>query len=141
MNKDRRPMPVPSSDTSALVGWLQDVVRQARLAWRLFWDQRVPLWTKLIPPAALVYLLFPIDILPDVALGLGQLDDIAVLLIGVKLFIELAPPDVVREHLTALGARIQEWRVVDEDGEPSVVIEGRYEIEKPESPETGTGET
>jgi uncharacterized membrane protein YkvA (DUF1232 family) len=89
----------------------------------------------LIPPAALAYLLFPIDLIPDVALGLGQLDDVAVLLIGVKLFIELAPPDVVREHLTALGARVEEWRVVDEEGEHSVVIEGQYELQTPETPE------
>jgi uncharacterized membrane protein YkvA (DUF1232 family) len=135
MSKDRRPVPVSPDDTNALLVWLQDVARQARLAWRLFWDRRVPMWTKLIPPAALAYLLFPIDLIPDVALGLGQLDDVAVLLIGVKLFIELAPPDVVREHLLALGARIEEWRVVDEESEPSVVIEGQYELQTPETPE------
>jgi uncharacterized membrane protein YkvA (DUF1232 family) len=135
MSKDRRPVPVSQDDANALLVWLQDVARQARLAWRLFWDRRVPMWTKLIPPAALAYLLFPIDLIPDVALGLGQLDDVAVLLIGVKLFIELAPPDVVREHLLALGARIEEWRVVDEEGEPSVVIEGQYELQTPETPE------
>ena len=135
MSKDRRPVPVSRDDANALLVWLQDVARQARLAWRLFWDRRVPLWTKLIPPAALAYLLFPIDLIPDVALGLGQLDDVAVLLIGVKLFIELAPPDVVREHLLALGARIEEWRVVDEEGESSVVIEGQYELQTPETPE------
>ena len=67
--------------------------------------------------------------------GLGQLDDIAVLLLGIKFFIELAPPDVVREHLLALGARIKEWRVV-EDGEPSVVIEGDYEVKGPEAPDS-----
>ena len=87
--------------------------------------------TKLIPPAALGYVLFPVDIIPDVALGLGQLDDIAVLLLGIKLFIELAPPDVVREHLVALGARIKEWRV-EEEGETSVVIEGDYRLKGPE---------
>jgi uncharacterized membrane protein YkvA (DUF1232 family) len=135
MSKDRRPVPVSQDDANALLVWLQDVARQARLAWRLFWDQRVPMWTKLIPPAALAYLLFPIDLIPDVALGLGQLDDVAVLLIGIKLFIELAPPDVVREHLLALGARIEEWRVVDEEGEPSVVIEGQYELQTSETPE------
>jgi uncharacterized membrane protein YkvA (DUF1232 family) len=135
MSKDRRPVPVSPDDTNALLVWLQDVARQARLAWRLFWDRRVPMWTKLIPPAALAYLLFPIDLIPDVALGLGQLDDVAVLLIGIKLFIELAPPDVVREHLVALGARIEEWRVVEEEGEPSVVIEGQYELQTPETPE------
>jgi uncharacterized membrane protein YkvA (DUF1232 family) len=123
-------MPIQPKDPNALVAWVQDVVRQARLTWRLFWDRRVPWWTKVIPPLALAYLVFPIDILPDALIGLGQLDDIAVLLIGAKLFIELSPPDVVREHLRALGARIQEWRVVEEEAkksEPPLVVEGEYE--------------
>lgn len=135
MSEDRRPMPIKPDDTNALLAWIQDVARQARLAWRLFWDRRVPLWTKVIPPVALAYVLFPFDIIPDVALGLGQLDDAAVLLLGAKLFIELAPPDVVREHLLALGARIREWHVVDEDDKPPTVIEGQYEIAGPETPE------
>ena len=133
MGRNQQVELIPQKDTNALLAWLQEVVRQTRLAWRLFRDRRVPLWTKLIPPAALAYVLFPVDIIPDVALGLGQLDDIAVLLIGVKLFIELAPPDVVREHLLALGARIQEWRVVEEEGSPPVVIEGEYEVKEPEA--------
>lgn len=134
MSQDQYPMPVRPQDPNALVAWIQDVVRQARLAWRLFWDRRVPFWTKLIPPLALAYVVLPIDILPDLALGLGQLDDVAVLLIGAKLFIELSPPDVVREHLRALGARIQEWRVVEKGG-PPVVVEGEYEpMEGAEAP-------
>ena len=133
MNQNRQVDLIPQQDTNALVEWLQEAMRQARLAWRLFWDQRVPLWTKLIPPAVMAYVISPIDIIPDVALGLGQLDDIAVLLLGLKLFIELAPPEVVREHLLALGARIKEWRVVGENGEPSVVIDGDYEVKEPEA--------
>lgn len=128
MSDDRRPMEVREED-GAVLAWLKDAVRQVRLAWRLFLDSRVPLWTKIVPPAALAYVLSPIDILSDVPpMGLNQLDDLAVVLLGVKLFIELAPPDVVREHLEDLGARIEEWRVVDEEGD---VVEGRYEIRGP----------
>jgi uncharacterized membrane protein YkvA (DUF1232 family) len=135
MSQDQHPVPVQSDDTGAFLVWIQDAVRQFRLAWRLFWDQRVPVWTKLIPPVALGYVLFPFDIITDLAPGLGQLDDIAVVLIGLKLFIELSPPDVVREHLRALGARIQEWRVEEEAGGPSVVIEGEYALKEPEPEE------
>ena len=140
MSKDRHPIQVSPDDTNALLAWVKDVSRQARLAWRLFWDKRVPTWTKLIPPVALAYVAFPVDLIPDVALGLGQLDDLAVLLIGVKLFIELSPPDVVHEHLRALGARIKEWQVVDEAGKPADVIEGRYELKGPETPEAEPGD-
>lgn len=142
MSEDRRPVPTRPTDANALLVWVRDAARQVRLAWRLFWDQRVPLWTKLIPPIALGYVLFPIDIIPDVAVGLGQLDDVAVLLLGLKLFIELAPPDVVREHLRALGAHVKEWRVVEEgESESSVVIEGEYRLKEPEETEdTEAGE-
>ncbi len=132
MSKDRQPMRTPPNDDGAIVAWLRDIVQQFRLAWRLFWDRRVPLWTKIVPPAALAYVISPIDILSDLPpVGLNQLDDIAVVLLGLRLFIELAPPEVVREHLEALGARIEEWRVVEGD-EPSVVETG-YEIKGPET--------
>jgi uncharacterized membrane protein YkvA (DUF1232 family) len=136
MSQDQHPVPIPPADPNALTAWIKDAARQVRLAWRLFFDQRVPLWSKLIPPAALAYVIFPLDIIPDVALGLGQLDDIAVLLLGLKLFIEVSPPDIVREHLRALGAHIKEWRVVEDEGgesESSVVIEGEYQLKGPET--------
>jgi uncharacterized membrane protein YkvA (DUF1232 family) len=133
----RLPSPISDEDTGSILGWITDLVRQGRLAWRLFWDSRVPFWTKLIPPAVLVYLLSPADFLPDPALGLGQLDDLAILLIGTKLFIELAPTDIVREHLTALGARIQEWRVQEGEKEPPPMVEGEYEIKGIEEGEEG----
>jgi uncharacterized membrane protein YkvA (DUF1232 family) len=133
MSQNQHPAPIRPDNTGALVNWLQDVVRQARLAWRLFWDERVPLWTKFLPPLALAYVVFPLDILPDVALGLGQLDDAAVFLIGLKLFIELSPPEVVRDHLLELGAQIKEWRVVDdEEDDSSTVVEGQFELTGPE---------
>ena len=130
MSEDRRPMRVPEEDAGAILSWLREAVRQLRLAWRLFLDRRVPLWTKAIPPLALAYILSPIDILSDIPpMGLNQLDDIAVALLGIKLFIELAPPELVREHLRELGARVEAWRVVD-DVEPTVV-EGEYSLKSP----------
>lgn len=130
MSDNRRPTETRRGEEGAILAWLRDAVRQLRLAWRLFFDKRVPLWTKIVPPAALAYVLSPIDILSDFPpMGINQLDDLAVVLLGVKLFIELAPPDVVREHLEDLGARIEEWRVVDADESP--VVEARYEIGAP----------
>ncbi len=131
-NSDRQPKqlqsPISDKDTGSILSWITDLVRQGRLAWRLFWDSRVPFWTKLIPPAMLLYIFSPADFIPDVALGLGQLDDLAILLIGTKLFIELAPTDIVREHLAALGARIQEWRVQEGEKELPPMVEGEYEV-------------
>lgn len=121
--------PVSPEDTGTVVTWLREFLRQARLAWELFWDPRVPWPPKLIPPVTILYLLSPIDVIPDLTLGLGQLDDIAVLLLGFKLFIELCPPGLVREHLQALGGKIDQW-TTEED-----VIEGEYEVQDGEDEE------
>ncbi len=121
-------LPAPQENTNFVISALKELIRQAQLAWRLFFDPRVPWITKIIPPAALIYILSPIDIIPDLSLGLGQLDDLAVLLLGIKLFIELAPAEVVREHLIALGAKISEWTA----GEEPPVIEGEVVEEEGE---------
>ena len=132
MSDDKHPVPILSDPTGTIATWVKDAVRQVKLTWRLLFDPRVPLWSKIIPPATLIYLLSPVDIVPDVALGLGQMDDIAILLLGLKLFIEIAPPEIVREHMQALGARIKEWRVVEDDEQqertPAAAIEGGYKV-------------
>lgn len=126
-------LPAPEEKTNFVISALKELIRQVQLAWRLFFDPRVPWLTKIIPPAALIYILSPIDILPDLTLGLGQLDDLAVLLLGIKLFIELAPAEVVREHLIALGAKISEWQTAQE--EPPV-IEGEVVPEEDDAEES-----
>jgi len=116
------------------LGILADVIRQARLAWRLMLDPRVPLWLKTIVPASLVYLVSPIDFMPDVIPGLGQLDDLALLVLGVKLFIELCPPEIVREHLQELLGEAN-WRVEPNPSappSPPKVVDAPYEIKNDE---------
>jgi len=101
--------------------WLRELAQQVKLAYNLMADARVHPATKLIPVAALAYLLMPVDIAPDVVLGLGQLDDLAVLMFGLRMFFEFAPPEVVQEHLTRLAQRVKgDWNVVDDtpEGEP-----------------------
>lgn len=85
-------------DVKRTAGFLSGIIAQARLVWRLLTDRDVPTWVKLIPPLALLYLIFPIDLVPDPVLGLGQLDDLAIILLGLKLFIEMSPRSVVQRH-------------------------------------------
>lgn len=80
------------------LGGLLEIVRDVRVAWRLFRDKRVPVWIKSIPVLSLSYLIWPVDFLADPVLGLGQLDDLAVLALGIKLFISLCPADLVDQH-------------------------------------------
>lgn len=92
-----------ASDVNETAGMVGGVIKQARLAWRLLRDARVPGWAKMIPVAGVLYLLSPIDILPEAFLPLlGEVDDVVILLLAVKLFIDLSPPGVVREHLRDL---------------------------------------
>jgi uncharacterized membrane protein YkvA (DUF1232 family) len=86
----------PDKDIERTAGILGQILRQIKLVWQLMIDPQVSLWVKLIPPIAILYLLSPIDLVPDPILGLGQLDDLAVLLIAVKLFIEMSSSDAGR---------------------------------------------
>jgi len=94
------------SDVAQTAGFLGNLVNQARLVWRLFRDHRVSGLVKLIPIAGLAYLLSPIDLLPDFLIpGLGELDDLTIILVSLKMFVDLAPPEIVREHLNNLRKR------------------------------------
>lgn len=86
--------PVLSTQTKN-VSILAQLFKQLRLVWLLFRDNRVSLWTKSILPILLLYIVSPIDILPDVLIGVGQLDDLGVMLLGIALFVKLCPPDIV----------------------------------------------
>jgi uncharacterized membrane protein YkvA (DUF1232 family) len=77
-----------------------------KLFHRLVKDSRVPAGAKLLLVGVLGYLILPTDLVPDFFPGLGQLDDVAVILGGLKLFLRLCPPEVVREHVRAIGAEI-----------------------------------
>jgi uncharacterized membrane protein YkvA (DUF1232 family) len=119
-------------DPGETAGILASIIKNARLVWRLLWDPDVSTWLKMIPPATLLYLLFPIDFLPDPVLGLGQLDDIAIILLGLKLFIELCPQEIVRHHLQEMSSVPGSYRVVDEEPAqeppPSAYIDAPYRI-------------
>ena len=78
---------------------LLGVLRNSRLVWRLLSDGRVPAGLKLLIPGALLYILLPIDFVPDFIPGLGQLDDIAIILLALRLFVALSPRQLVEEHL------------------------------------------
>jgi uncharacterized membrane protein YkvA (DUF1232 family) len=85
--------------TQPKAGVLTEIMRNAQLAWHLLIDRRVGLLLKLIIPGLLLgYMIFPVDLLPDFIPVLGQLDDLAILALGIKLFIELSPKDIVREY-------------------------------------------
>ena len=85
-------------------GFFQDLVMRIKLVLRLMSDPRVNFFLKLLPVAALVYLVSPVDLAPGAVLPIiGALDDAAVLWIGLSLFTVLS---VSYTHLTLPTKRI-----------------------------------
>src|SRR5215208_6765140 len=76
---------------------------QLRLSWRLLRDERVSALKFALPAFLALYVASPIDPIPDFLLGLGQIDDLGVVIAGVLLLARiipgLAPGHVVDEHL------------------------------------------
>ncbi len=112
--------------------FFRETIQQLKLVYNLMLDERVPALTKLIPLLSVGYLLFPVDMLPDIFVGLGQLDDLAVVMLGLRFFLELAPPEVVREQLKRI-VQSGHWSVADNptsgSDQPNAdgdVIEGSY---------------
>ena len=84
---------------------LRALWRDIRLSGRLLREPRVPWWAKVTLPIAALYFASPLDILPDVIIGLGELDDLLVLYGSLKTFLFLCPRDVVAFHTRALEHR------------------------------------
>ncbi|NPV06397.1 MAG: DUF1232 domain-containing protein [Anaerolineae bacterium] len=104
--------------------YLSELLLHLRLWWRLLRDPRVPGVLKLAVPAlALVYVLWPADLLLDLVPVLGQVDDVLVLLLALRLFESWAPRSVVTEHLARLRRSGAPAGAHGDD-----VIDGEYRI-------------
>jgi uncharacterized membrane protein YkvA (DUF1232 family) len=90
-------------DMAEVVDLIRRLPTYIRLVWALIRDPRVPAGQKLILAGVGAYLFFPIDLIPDFVPVLGQLDDLAVVLLGLDFFIRSAPPDIVDEHLAKIS--------------------------------------
>jgi uncharacterized membrane protein YkvA (DUF1232 family) len=88
---------------------LGTLLARLRLTGRLLRDPAVPVPTKALPVLAALYLLFPLDFVPDLIPVLGQLDDLGVIIIALEAFVHLSPPGLVAFHQAALaqGRRYQ----------------------------------
>jgi len=117
MNTAPHPLSIDKTD----LNFWQEFWSQLRLVWFLFWDREVPVYLKLLPVLAIIYALSPIDLIPDVIIGLGQLDDLTMLLVGGKVFIELAPPQVVARHLRLMHASKEELAAAKADSDPEII--------------------
>jgi hypothetical protein len=77
--------------------FFQGLSLRLKLILRLIGDTRVNPLLKVLPIGSLVYFIVP-DIAP------GPIDDAAIIWLATYLFVEMCPPEVVKEHLEALNA-------------------------------------
>ena len=101
------------------------VFAELRLAWRLMREPLVPVVAKALPVLAGLYVLSPLDFIPDVLPVLGQLDDLGILILSVKLFLRMCPSAAASFHAEAItsGRRFTPMNPAD------VVIDATYRRE------------
>lgn len=96
------------------------IMRDFGQAWRLIRDPQIPTAMKLLlPVAAVLYFLWPLDLMPGL-----PFDDIAILIIALRVFVQLTEqmqnraggtPNDNQQHSSTAGPTIEtSWRVVDE---------------------------
>lgn len=102
-------------------GFFQDLSIRFKLIFRLMGDSRVSPLIKLLPIGSLAYFLIP-DLI------LGPIDDAVVIWLGTFAFVELCPPEVVKEHQDALSGIVPgEWQ--DQINEEEI-IDAEYRVEE-----------
>ncbi len=101
-------MEVPSTNLSTwqIIRLLWHLPNFFRLYWRLFKDRRVPVRAKAVLIAAALYVLSPLDFVPELFNPLfGIIDDLGVILLAARWFISLCPPDVVHERVREISEK------------------------------------
>ena len=84
-------------------GLLRTLLSHLRLAIRLVREPTVPLLTKVVPVLTGLYVISPVDFVPDLLPVLGQLDDLSIILIGLETFLRLCPGMASTFHRDAIA--------------------------------------
>jgi uncharacterized membrane protein YkvA (DUF1232 family) len=78
-------------------GQAERLEKEARVYYFAFKHPRMPWYAKLVVAGTAAYLLSPIQLIPSFIPVIGFLDDLLVLVVGVKLLRKIIPPDVLTE--------------------------------------------
>jgi uncharacterized membrane protein YkvA (DUF1232 family) len=76
-------------------GWNIGLLGEAGALLLALLDRRTPLFAKILGGGVLIYLISPIDIIPDFIPVVGWLDDLAIVPLGLWLASRFIPPDVL----------------------------------------------
>lgn len=112
-DRNKRAISSPSS------GFFSGISEHLKLVLRLMGDRRVSPFLKLIPIGTLAYLFIP-DLI------IGPIDDAAIIGLGLYLFVELCPPEIVEEHRAALARTIPGQWQDPQAGNEDEIVEGQF---------------
>ena len=84
---------------------MRTLLSQARLALRLVREPRVPLLTKGVLLLAVLYIISPLDFIPDVFPVIGQLDDLGIAVAALEIFLRFCPAGAKAYHQEAIAQR------------------------------------
>jgi len=79
---------------------IQEIPHYLRLLWGLASDARVAWVDKLLVVGAAVYIVSPIDVIPDFIPFLGQVDDLYLLILALQRMVSRAGRGVLADHWT-----------------------------------------
>lgn len=117
---------MPPGKTSLVKpGLLPTLLSQVRLAVRLLREPRVPLLTRAVPLLAALYLISPLDFIPDIFPIIGQLDDLGIAVLALEVFLRLTPPAVRAFHQEAIA----QGRKYSPMTRPDTVIDAEWHAE------------
>jgi len=94
------------------VGVVARIPRYLKLGWRLMQDPTVSGRGKAALGGGLAYAVSPIDPVPGFIPVVGQLDDLAILLISVRTALRSCPAEVAEVHLQEAGLS---WETLERD--------------------------
>ena len=106
---DRLLWPQNASMAVRVMSWLwrprllSMLFSQVRLTSRLLREPRVPLVAKSVPVLAALYLVSPLDFIPDLFPVLGQVDDVTLGLVALATFLRMCPAGPVAFHRGAIA--------------------------------------
>lgn len=96
---------VPALDPALERFWVavKRLPRYARFVYGMTTDERVPKQAKAALAVGGVYAVSPVDLVPGIIPVAGQLDDLVVLLLAIRMAIRACPPQVAAAHLERAG--------------------------------------
>jgi uncharacterized membrane protein YkvA (DUF1232 family) len=98
LGEDVTPKAPRAGAKRTLMGTMRQLPNFLRMLYGLLTDSRVATTDKLLVGGAILYVLMPLDLIPDFIPFIGEVDDIFVVVLALQRLISHAGRSVVRDH-------------------------------------------